>query len=671
MPKASTEVKKRVKKLRETINHHRYLYHVLDRQEISEEALDSLKHELASIEQEYPDLITPDSPSQRVAGEPLPGFVKVPHKVPQWSFNDAFTEDDICEFDARVKRFLRTAGLGNAPLSYVCELKIDGLKVVLEYEKGMLQRAATRGDGKVGEDVTHNVRTIQSVPIRLAREVSCIVEGEVWMGKKNLVRLNRERKKSGEPTFANPRNVAAGSIRQLDPKIAAARKLDTFIYDVSLSHVSLPDTQTGELAFLRELGFKVNPHFKLCKTIEGVIAYWKEWKDRAAKEDYLVDGVVIKVNEIALQKALGYTGKAPRWGIAFKFPAEQVTTVVETIVFQVGRTGVITPVAHLKPVLVAGSMVSRATLHNEDEIKRLDVRIGDTVILQKAGDVIPDIVKVLVEMRTGKEKPFVWPERVPACGGDGRIKRVAGEAAWRCVNKNSFAQIKRRWYHFVSKRAFDIDGLGPKIIDVLLEKNLIASYDGLFLLTRKELLELPRFAETSVDNLLASIEKARTVSLPRFLVGLSIPQVGEETAEDLAKHFKTIQAISNASFEELEKINGVGPVVGRAVVDWFADRNNKALVKRLSEQVQIAKVDLPARGAAPLAGKSFVLTGALLSMSRDEAKAKIKSLGGDVVGSVSKNTSFVVAGTDPGSKLERARELGVKILSEEEFLKMI
>ena len=668
---ATKEIQERVEKLRATIEHHRYDYRVLNREEISAEALDSLKDELVKLETEYPELVTPDSPTQRVAGEPLPEFVKVPHKVPQWSFNDAFTEEDIRNFDARTRRFLAGAGIKKDAIEYVAELKIDGLKVVLEYVKGKLKTAATRGNGKIGEDVTHNVRTIDSVPLQLTKPLDVIVEGEVWMSKKNLARLNVEREKSGEPLFANPRNVAAGSIRQLDPKIAAARKLDTFIYDVAQSSTPVPDEQAKELKFIRELGFKVNSHFKICKNIDEVISFWREWQKKARKEDYLIDGVVIKVNERRLQDSLGYTGKAPRFGIAFKFPAEQVTTVIEDITLQIGRTGVLTPVAHLQPVLVAGSTVSRATLHNEDEIKRLDVRIGDTVILQKAGDVIPDIVKVLTELRTGKEKPYVWPARVPECGDGGRIERIPGEAAWRCVNKNSYAQQKRRWYHFVSKKAFNVDGLGPKIIDVLLENNLIASYDDIFTLKRGDILNLPRFAEKSVDNLLESIEKSRKQTLPRFLVALSIPQVGEETAEDLAKHFKTIEAIENAEFEDLEKIDGVGPIVGRAVVDFFKDRIHKALVKRLLKFVELEKVKVPAKGAAPLAGKSFVLTGTLSSMSRDEAKAKIKALGGDVIGSVSKNTSYVVAGDSPGSKYDDAIKLGVPILDEEAFFELL
>lgn len=692
-------IQERAKKLRETIEHHRYLYHVLDRQEMSEAALDSLKRELAEIEQQYPRIITQDSPTQRVGGQPLPEFQKIRHTVPQWSFTDAFTDEEMREFDERVKRFLRSAsppqGRGGAesarqgggvvsPVksqqskitsspfpSYVCEHKIDGLKIVLTYEMGLLKTAATRGDGVIGEDVTANVKTILSVPLRLREPVSVIVEGEVWMRKSRLQELNRERAKKGEEPFANPRNVAAGSIRQLDPKIVASRKLETYIYDLSFSGKPLPPTQHEELQYLQKLGFKVNPHFRHCETIEGVIAYWKEWKEKMPKEDYSADGIVVKVDEREYQDALGYTGKAPRFGIAFKFPAEQVTTVVEDIIFQVGRTGVVTPVAHLRPVLVGGSVVSRATLHNEDEIKRLDVRIGDTVILQKAGDVIPDIVSVLTEMRTGKEKPFRWPLRVAACGGDGAIERGPGEAAWRCVNRESFAMVKRRFYHFVSKHCFDVDGLGPKIIDVLLEHNLIGIFSDIFALKRGDLLALPRFAEKSVDNLLAAIEKARAVTLPRFLTALSIPQVGEETAYDLAEHFGTIERTRHASFEELERIPGIGPIVGKSIADWFADKGNQKLLGALLKHLTIARAEKKDMATLPLAGQSVVVTGTLAAMSREEAEEKIRALGGNPSVSVSRKTSFVVAGENPGSKYKKAQKLMVKIVSEEEFLLLI
>ncbi len=663
------DIVERLEKLKQTIEHHRHIYHVEDRSLISPEALDSLKNELVQIEKEYPELITSDSPSQRVAGEPLKEFKKITHKIPQWSFNDAFTEEDIMDFDERVKKFLYKELNKQVMPTYTCELKIDGLKVVLEYQKGVLVSAATRGDGKVGEDVTLNVKTIESVPINLKKSIDVIVEGEVWISKKQFEDLNKERQKNGEVLYANPRNVAAGTIRQLDPKIVAQRKLDTFIYDISQIEDFEPKTQIEELDLLKDLGFKVNKHKKYCKDIYEVISYWKEWQKKSSKESYQIDGVVIKVSEKEYQQVLGFTGKAPRFAIAFKFPAEQVTTIVEDILFQVGRTGVITPVAKLKPVSVAGSVVSRATLHNEDEIRRLDIRIGDTVILQKAGDVIPDIVSVLEEMRTGKEKKFVWPNTVPACGGDGKIERIPGQAAWRCVNKNSFEQQKRKFYHFVSKKALNIVKLGPKIIDVLLEENLITEYADIFSLKKGDLLSLPRFGEKSVDNLLSSIEESKKTTLSRFLVGLSIPQVGEETAYDLALKFGSIDKLQSASFEELEKIEGVGPIGARSIVDFFLEKENKKNIANLLNHVRFENIlSEVSRGA--FSGKIFVFTGTLESMSRDEAKDKVRKLGGKVTESVSKETSYLVAGESTGSKYKKAQELGVPILSEDDFLKM-
>ncbi len=667
IPKAVIE---RLAKLKKTIEEFRYAYHVLNESPISEEALDSLKRELVEIETKYPELIMPDSPSQRVAGEPLKEFKKAPHKIPQWSLNDAFTEEDIKNFNERVKRFLKDKGVTKAP-TYTCELKIDGLKVVLEYEKGLLKTAATRGDGVVGEDVTMNVRTIQSVPIRLLESVSCIVEGEVWMGKKQLVLLNKEQKKKGLEPYANPRNLAAGTIRQLDPKMVEERGLDSFIYDLAQYEGAMPESQEKELHFLKKLGFKVNPYFAPCKNVEEIISFWKKWEKGKEKEDYWIDGVVVKVNESEFQEVLGYTGKAPRWAIAFKFPAEQVTTVVEDIVLQVGRTGVLTPVAHLRPVSVAGSTVSRATLHNEDEIKRLDVRVGDTVVLQKAGDVIPDIVKVVTEMRTGKEKAYKWPTHVAECGDGGKIERIPGQAAWRCVNKNSFAQQKRKFYHFVSKKAYDIEHVGPKNIDMLLEHGLIADFADIFTLKRGDLLALPRMAEKSVDNMLSSVEKARKIAFARFIISLSIPQVGEETANDLADHFGKLSKLREANFETLQSIYGVGDVVAKSIVEWFTEKHNQKLVERLLEQVKIISPEKKDVGLLPLTGKTFVLTGTLTSLDRDEAGAKIRALGGDVSSSVSKNTSYVVAGESAGSKYDKAIELGVPVLSESEFLKMI
>ena len=433
------EAKERLEKLRALVERHRRLYYVLDAPEIADSAYDELEDELRRIEERYPELKAAHSPTQRVGGEPMAAFKKVPHKVAQWSFSDAFSEEDMRDFDKRVRK-----AAGAEKVEYACELKIDGLKVVLEYRKGSLVTAATRGDGAVGEDVTHNVRTIESVPLTLARPVDIIVEGEVWMSEARLAKLNEAQKEKGLPLYANPRNAAAGSVRQLDPRVAASRGLDAFIYDVARSSEPLPATQTEELSYLKELGFRVNRHYALAKNIEEVLAYWEEWKGEGKSQGYWIDGIVVKVNERSVQERLGYTGKAPRFAIAFKFPAEQVTTVVEDIVLQVGRTGVLTPVAHLRPVLVAGTTVSRATLHNEDEIRRLDVRVGDTVILQKAGDVIPDIVQVLAELRPRGTKPYRWPASVAECGESGAIERVPGQAAWRCKEKNSFAVLRRR-----------------------------------------------------------------------------------------------------------------------------------------------------------------------------------------------------------------------------------
>ncbi|MBI2611097.1 NAD-dependent DNA ligase LigA [Candidatus Kaiserbacteria bacterium] len=664
------EIQHRYERLKKTINRYRTVYHVYDKEEISQQALDSLKHELSEIEGQYPSIIAPDSPSQRVAGKPLPQFKKVRHKVLQWSFNDAFSPEEIREFDARVKRFLKPTH-GAVHPSYVCELKIDGLKIVLDYEKGILKTAATRGDGVVGEDVTHNIKTIESVPLSLSRPLDIIVEGEVWMSSKSLEILNKARKKEGKPLFANPRNAAAGSIRQLDPKVAASRKLDVFIYDVAKTSEKFPATQAEELEYLRALGFKVNPHHILAKTIEDSIDFWESWKKKGRHQKYWVDGVVVKVNEKKYEETLGYTGKAPRFAIAFKFPAEQVTTIVESIVLQVGRTGVLTPVAHLKPVPVAGTIVSRATLHNEDEIKRLDVRIGDTVILQKAGDVIPDVVSVVKELRPKNAKAYTWPTRVPECGGDGHIERIHGQAAWRCVNKNSFAVMCRRFQNFVGKHALDIEGLGKERINMLLEKGLVQHYDEIFTLTEGDVLNLEGFAEVSAKKLVDSIQKSRHVELLHLLVGLSIPQVGEETAVLLAKRFHSIDEIANADIASLEEIEGIGPIVGKEIVAWFALKRHQKLIADLKKVLTISNSLFAKAAKGKLAGRTFVLTGTLELMTRDEAKEKIRALGGDVSSSVSKKTDYVVAGEEAGSKLDEARELGVPVLAESEFLRMI
>ena len=732
---ATKQEKERILALRKIIEHYRHSYHVLDKELISEAALDSLKEELRTLEEKYPELITKDSPTQRVAGQPLPAFEKVTHKVPQWSFNDAFTEQDMIDFDARVKRFLKEGGVEAKSPTYTVEHKIDGLKIVLEYVEGKLVTASTRGDGKVGENVTENVRTIDYVPLVLNEPVSIIVEGEVWMSKAELERVNKERAKNGDEPFANPRNLAAGSIRQLDPKVAASRKLQVYIYDIAwispknikegkiLNEKEVPKTQHEELSYLKDLGFKVNKYYKHCANIEEVILYWKEWQKKMPRQDYCADGVVVKVDEVDYQKVIGYTGKAPRFGIAFKFPAEQVTTIVEDITFQVGRTGVVTPVAHLRPVRVAGSTVSRATLHNEDEIARLDVRIGDTVILQKAGDVIPDIVSVLKELRTfevgkdgkkiPKQKPFVFPTHIPECGGDGRIERVPGQAAWRCVYADSYDQNRRKFHYFISRQCLNADGIGPKLIDALLEAGLISTFDDLFTLTKGDFLTLPRFAEKSAENAVESLKKASNTTLARLIAGLSIPHVGIETAHDLAKNFKTLwenrdadnhndssngPSLMSATFEELQKIEGIGPIVAQAVVDWGKNPENKTLVKRLLKVLNVTNSEymgdnrgynnediggngksfgddnsqnFPNKERQKFSGMTFVLTGTLDSIDRITAGDMIRERGGNVSSSVSKNTDYVVAGKEAGSKLKKAQELGVKVIDETEFLKMV
>jgi DNA ligase (NAD+) len=663
-------MQERLNKLKKILDKHRYLYYVLDKPEISDEAYDSLYKELLDIENKHPELITPDSPSQRVGAEPLKEFSKVVHTSSQWSFDDVFDFDELKKWEEKVKNFIKKAeqtgeDLTKEKLDYCVELKIDGLKIILTYKNGLLVQGATRGDGSVGEDVTSNIKTIQSVPLSLNEKLDINVVGEVWLSKKNLKKINKEREKLGEPIYANTRNLAAGSLRQLDPKVTASRGLDSFIYDIDQTDVDVK-TQFEEIELLSKLGFKTNTYSKVFNTTEEIQKFYVEWTKKKHDLEYELDGLVIKVNSIKIQKALGYTAKSPRWAVAYKFPAEQVTTVVEDIVLQIGRTGVLTPVAHLTPVRVAGSTVSRATLHNEDEIKRLDIRIGDTVILEKAGDVIPDIVSVVKDLRPKNSKEYVFPKKVAACGGDGSIERIPEEAAWRCVSTDSFDQNRRKFHYFASKKCFDIDGMGPKILDVLLEAALITSFDDIFTLKRGDLLALPRFAEKSVDNLLLSIEKSRKVTLARLLASLSIPQVGEETAFDIAKNFGSIERIMDAKYEEIESIYGVGPVVAKAVFDWFGNSENKKLVKNLLKQIEIVEEVVGQK----LTGKSFVFTGSL-SIDRVQAQETVRKLGGEVSSSVSKNTSYVVAGESAGSKLDKAVELGVKVITEKEFEEMV
>lgn len=662
--RATGEAYERAAQLRSAITKYRALQHEKDTSPISPEALDSLKYELAQLEQKYPELVTPDSPTQVVAGAPVPFLKKVRHTVPQWSFNDAFTEDDIRAFDERVRKMS-----GVVP-TYDLELKIDGLKIVCTYEKGRLVTAATRGDGLVGEDVTHNIRTIASVPERLARPVDLVVEGEVYLTRSGFQKLNALREKTGEPLFANPRNAAAGSIRQLDPEVAAARPLGVFMYDVAATSESFPVSQSEELRYLEELGLPVNPEHRHAETLEDIFAYWEKWKGSARdKVDYQIDGIVLKVESREAQEMLGYTGKAPRYGIAYKFPPEQVETIVEDITLQVGRTGKLTPVAHLRPVAVAGSTVARATLHNEDFIREKDIRIGDTVILQKAGDVIPEIVSVIGELRPKSAKVWKFPTHSPLCGGDGAIERIPGEAAHRCRVAGSFEQQARKLIHFAGKHALDIDGMGRETVKTLMEHGLIADFDDIFDLTKDELLQLEGFEELKAGNLLAGIKAAKEVSFDRLLIGLSIPHVGEETAYLLATHFETVAKLGSAREASLSTIEGIGPIIGRSVAEWFKDEGNRALLARLMKHLKIQKVAAPLRG--PLTGQTVVITGTLPTLSREEAEALVRKAGGKAAASVSAKTSFVVAGENPGSKHEKALSLGVAVLDEEGFLKRV
>lgn len=661
---APKKTRDRARKLREAIQTYRDLYHSHDQSPISPEALDSLKHELAQLEEAHPELITADSPTQTVAGKPLPELKKVRHEVPQWSFNDAFSEEDLRAFDGRVKKLT-----GRHP-SYALELKIDGLKIVLTYVRGELVLAATRGDGVVGEDVTHNVRTIREVPKRLSRSIDLVAEGEVYLTRSGFAALNAAREARGEPLFANPRNAAAGSIRQLDPSIAAERPIGAFLYDVARSSEALPESQSDELAYLAALGLPVNPEHMHAESLDDVFAYWRKWQGSARDSvDYQIDGVVVKVESRAAQELLGYTGKAPRFAIAYKFPPEQVETVVEDITLQVGRTGKLTPVAHLRPVAVAGTTVARATLHNEDFIVEKDIRIGDTVILQKAGDIIPEVVSVLKELRPTSARTWHFPTHSPLCGGDGSIERVPGEAAHRCKVPGSFEQQWRALAHFAGKSALDIDGLGRETVRTLMEHGLVSQFDEFFDLTKDELLALEGFEETKATNLLQAIRTARNVPLDRLLIGLSIPHVGEETAYVLATRLGTLAALVAAREDTLAQIDGIGPIIGHSVARWFADADNRALLTRLKKHLTVRKVVAPAEG--PLTGQTVVVTGTLPTLSREEAEARVRRAGGKAASSVSAKTSFVVAGEAAGSKLEKARALGIPVVSEAEFLRKL
>lgn len=670
------EVKKRIAKLRMEIEKYRYDYHVLDKLDISESALDSLKKELYDLEAHYPDLITPDSPTQRVAGQALGKFEKTVHQVPQWSFDDAFSREDMEDWQDKLMNYLeKQTGKRPSAIDYMCELKIDGLHIVLTYKNGLLELAGTRGDGKIGENVTQNIKTIESVPLKLNKPVDIVVEGEVWLGRKMLEKLNKERAKNNEILFANPRNAAAGTIRQLDSRVVAERKLNTYIYDISAGEI--PAVQKTELERLEVLGFKVNPHRRLCRNLDEVIDFWTDWQKKKDSQDYWIDGIVIKVNDRNLQEVLGFTGKAPRWAIALKFPAEQATTVVEEVYVQVGRTGALTPVARVRPVQLAGTTVTHSTLHNFDEIERLGLKVGDTVIMEKAGDVIPKIIEVLPRLRTGAEKNILVPKKCPVCGslvGRKIIQREKGEtgAIMYCENKNCFAQELNKISHFVSKKAFNIDHCGEKIVAQLVNEGVIKDASDLFTLTIGDLQDLDRFGEKSAQNLVEAIQQSKNITLGKFINALGIPQVGVETAELLARYFGSLQKLSASSVEDLIKINGVGEKMAQSIIEYFNDKKNINYVANLlANGVIISKQTTINKQQGKLFGQSFVLTGTLGSMTRDQAKEKIRALGGEINESVSKNTTAVVAGENPGSKYNKAKKLGVKILVEKDFLQLV
>ncbi len=654
-------IAERAAKLRETISDYRYRYHVLDDPTASEQVYESLTAELKEIEAAHPELITPDSPTQRVGGIAQEKFAKVTHISRMLSLNDVFNKDEIVEWEERVRKLL-----GSSDFDYFCELKIDGLSVMLTYEAGLLVRAATRGDGSVGEDVTANVRTIKSVPLRLRGDFPkrLDVRGEIYMSKSAFEKVNKKAAAKGEQVYANPRNLAAGSIRQLDPSVTASRDLDTYIYEIYSE--TKATTHEGKHQLLAEMGFKTSKYVKHCANIDEVIEYCKYWDDKRNNLEFQVDGIVVIVNQNKLFDKLGYVGKAPRGAVAYKFPAEQVTTAIEDIRVNVGRTGALTPFAVMRPVSVAGSTVSRATLHNEDEIKRKDIRIGDTVVLQKAGDIIPEVLYPLVELRTGKEKKFVMPELCPMCGS--KIVKPAGEAVARCVNKYCYAIEREQLIHFASKDAFDIDGLGEKIVDQLLTEGIISDAADFFALKEGDLHGLERFAEKSATNLIEAIQGKKKVTFSRFLFGLGIRHVGAITASDLAAHLESLAKLQAASIEELSEIEGVGEVVAKSIYEWFREARNIKLLEKLAEHgVGYITVE---RGDK-LAGLTFVITGSLDTMTREQAEEQIRLQGGKASGSVSKSTSYLVAGSGGGSKLAKAESIGVKIISEAELQKLL
>lgn len=663
------EAKKRIEELTELIIKYDKAYFVDDNPLVPDAVYDQLFRELVELEAKYPEFVLEHSPTKRVGSEPVDAFRKVEHEVPMLSLGNAFQEQELLDFHRRV-----TQAIGN-DVEYICELKIDGLAVSLTYEDGKLVRGATRGDGSVGEDITSNLKTIRSIPLMIEETGKLEVRGEAYMPKRSFEQLNEERKEKGEQLFANPRNAAAGSLRQLDPRIAAKRHLDMFAYGYGVWQIPEVGTHSGRLEKLQKLGFKINPHWEICRSIDEVIAFVKKWTEQRSSLPYDIDGIVVKVNDIKQQEQLGFTARTPRWAIAYKFPAQEAVTTLIDIELSVGRTGVVTPTAILEPVFVDGSTVSRATLHNEDHIRALDIRIGDRVIIKKAGDIIPQVVRVLFEERKEGLEPYRMPDHCPACNS--KLVHLDDEVALRCINPDCPAQLKEGIIHFVSREAMNIEGLGEKIIEQLFDAGLIKSIADLYRLKKEDLLPLERMGEKSVQNLLTAIEASKQNSLEKLIFGLGIRHIGEKAASLLAKNFKTMDALKNATFDELVAIDEIGEKMAESVVKFFKEEKVVQLIEeleRLGINMTYLKDEPEGQSIAAqavFANKTVVLTGKLEHFTRNEAKAIIEANGGKVTGSVSKNTDLVIAGEKAGSKLKQAEKLNIPVWDEEKFIEVI
>ena len=665
---SSPATEKKIEALREKIRHHEHLYYVLDDPEISDANFDKLVNELKRLEAEHPKLVTPDSPTQRVGGKPREGFVKAKHSSPMLSLDNAYSEEELRDWERRVHELS-----GRTDLEYMCELKLDGMSLALVYKDGRLERGITRGDGSIGEDVTLNVRTVRSIPLVVAKDklkkagipADFEVRGEMLMPLAAFRKLNEERERQGLATFANPRNFTAGTVRQLEPSITAQRRMDYFAYLLLKNGQTFFDRQSKAMDAMELAGFKVNPNRKLAKNLDEAWKFIQSWEAKRESLPYEIDGIVIKVDRTAWQRELGFTGKAPRWAIAYKYPARGAVTQIADIVPQVGRTGKLTPVARLKPVPIGGTTVSRATLHNMDVIDQLGVKIGDWVEVERGGDVIPKVVKVVEDKDHPRgDKQFEMPEHCPVCGGN--VVRTPGEADHRCVNANCPAKLQGTILHFASRHVMNIDGLGEVLVNQLAERGLVKNVADLYKLTKDGLLQLERMGEKSAENVLAEIEASKKLPLERVIYGLGIRFVGERTAQFLAEHFGSLDAIVKASAEDLEEVNEVGPRIAESIVEFFDDDHNRKLVSDL-RKAGLTFTGQKREKGTKLAGKTFVLTGTLARHTRDEAKKMIEDAGGRVSGSVSKKTDYVVAGSDAGSKLDKARELGVSVIGEEEL----